>query len=95
MNKKTLTRIELVENISTNVGLPVSASTIIVEKIFDLILSELEGKRDVKISSFGSFLIRHKKMRMGRNPKTGIEAKINSRNVVTFSPSNILKSKFD
>ena len=48
-----------------------------------------------KISSFGTFIIRHKKLRVGRNPKTGIEAPIKARNVVTFNPSNILKSKFN
>ena len=95
MAKKTWTRYDLIEKVSTNVGLPISSSSIIVEKIFDSILSELENKRNVKISSFGSFVIRHKNMRFGRNPKTGIEAKINARNVVTFSPSNILKSKFE
>ena len=95
MIKRTLTRYDLIEKVSTNVGLPISSSSIFVERIFDFILSELENKRDVKISSFGTFVIRHKNMRLGRNPKTGIEAKINARNVVTFSPSNILKSKFD
>ena len=95
MTKRTWTRYDLIEKVSINVGLPVSSSSILVEKIFDFILSELENKKDVKISSFGTFVIRHKNMRLGRNPKTGIEAKINARNVVTFSPSNILKSKFD
>jgi len=95
MIKKTVTRYDLIEKVSNNVGLPVSLSSILVKKIFDIILSELENKRDVKISSFGTFVIRHKNMRLGRNPKTGIEAKINARNVVTFSPSNILKCKFD
>lgn len=95
MNSKTWTRNDLVEKISSNVGLPNSTSSLIIENIFDFILSELENNEDVKISSFGSFIIRNKKSRLGRNPKTGIEAPITARNVVTFNPSNILKSKLN
>ena len=95
MNSKTWTRNDLVEKISSNVGLPNSTSSLIIENIFDFILSELENKQDVKISSFGSFIIRNKKSRLGRNPKTGIEAPISARTVVTFNPSNILKSKLN
>ena len=95
MKSRTWTRNDLVEKISLNVGLPHSTSALIIEDIFDFILSELENNQDVKISSFGTFAIRHKNSRLGRNPKTGIESLINARNVVTFSPSNILKSKFN
>jgi integration host factor subunit alpha len=95
MNSRTWTRNDFVEKISSHVGLPNSTSSLIVENIFDFILSELENKQDVKISSFGSFIIRNKKSRLGRNPKTGIEAPISARNVVTFNPSNILKSKLN
>ena len=95
MKSRTWTRNDLVEKISSNVGLPNSASSLKIENIFDIILSELENNQDVKISSFGTFIIRNKKSRLGRNPKTGIEAPISARNVVTFNPSNILKSKFN
>ena len=95
MKSRTWTRNDLVEKISSNVGLPNSTSSLIIENIFDFILSELENKQDVKISSFGSFIIRNKKSRLGRNPKTGIEVPISARNVVTFNPSNILKSKLN
>ena len=95
MKVRTWTRNDLVEKISLNVGLPHSTSALIIEDIFDFILSELENNHNVKISSFGSFIIRNKKSRLGRNPKTGIEALISARNVVTFNPSNILKSKFN
>jgi integration host factor subunit alpha len=81
--------------LSSNVGLPNSTSSLIIENIFDFILSELENDQDVKISSFGSFILRNKKSRLGRNPKTGIEVPISARNVVTFNPSNILKSKLN
>ena len=92
--KKTWTRNDIIEAISENVGLSLSDSSIIIEEIFELIMSELEKGKDVKISSFGTFSVRHKKQRIGRNPKTGLEAPINARNVVTFSSSNILKLKF-
>jgi len=95
MTKKTWTRNDLIEKMSSNVGLPFSSSSLFIEKIFEIILSELENYDDVKISSFGTFIVRHKKLRVGRNPKTGIEATIKPRNVVTFNPSNILKSKFN
>jgi len=62
--------------------------------IFEFILNELEKGDDVKISSFGTFSVRHKKSRIGRNPKTGVEVPITERNVVSFSSSNVLKSSF-
>ena len=93
--KKTWTRNDIIEAISENVGLSLSESSLIIEEIFELILSELEKGNDVKISSFGTFSVRHKKTRIGRNPKTGIEVPIKERNVVTFSTSNVLKSQFN
>ncbi len=93
--KKTWTRNDIIEAISENVGLSLSDASIIIEEIFELILSELEKGNDVKISSFGTFSVRHKKTRIGRNPKTGIEVPIKERNVVTFSTSNVLKSQFN
>ena len=92
--KKTWTRNDIIEAISDNVGLSLSDSSKIIEEIFEFILNELEKGDDVKISSFGTFSVRYKKSRIGRNPKTGIEAPITERNVVTFSSSNILKSFF-
>ena len=93
--KKTWTRNDIIEAISENVGLSLTDSSMIIEEIFELILSELEKGNDVKISSFGTFSVRHKKTRIGRNPKTGIEVPIKERNVVTFSTSNVLKSQFN
>tara|TARA_B100000963_G_scaffold148827_1_gene129811 strand:- start:143 stop:433 length:291 start_codon:yes stop_codon:yes gene_type:complete len=95
MMKKTWTRNDIIEAISENVGLSLTDSSVIIEEIFELILSELEKGNDVKISSFGTFSVRHKKTRIGRNPKTGIEVPIKERNVVTFSTSNVLKSQFN
>ena len=92
--KKNWTRNDIIEAISDNVGLSLSDSSNIIEEIFEFILLELEQGKDVKISSFGTFSVRHKNSRIGRNPKTGIEVPIKARNVVTFSSSNVLKSKF-
>ena len=92
--KKTWTRNDLVEEVSNNVGLPLSESSKIVEQIIEEILFSLEKGLDVKISSFGTFSVKNKRSRIGRNPKTGVEAPISARNVVTFNCSNILKAKF-
>ena len=94
MMRKNWTRNDIIEAISDNVGLSLSDSSNIIEEIFEFILLELEQGKDVKISSFGTFSVRHKNSRIGRNPKTGIEVPIKARNVVTFSSSNVLKSKF-
>ena len=95
MMKKNLTRNDIIEAISDNVGLSLYDSSKIIEEIFEFILLELEQGKDVKISSFGTFSVRHKNSRIGRNPKTGVEVPIKARNVVTFSSSNVLKSKFN
>ena len=92
--KKTWTRNDIIEAISDNVGLSLSDSSMMIEEIFEIILNELEKGDDVKISSFGTFSVRHKRSRIGRNPKTGVEVPITERNVVTFSSSNVLKSFF-
>ena len=92
--KKTWTRNDIIEAISENVGVSLSDSSIIIEEIFEFILNELERGGDVKISSFGTFSVKHKKSRIGRNPKTGVEVPITERNVVSFSSSNVLKSSF-
>ena len=91
---KTLTRNDLIEEISDKVGLSLNDSSEMIENIFDFILTELENGHDVKISSFGTFKVKHKSLRMGRNPKTGVDVPINPRNVVSFYSSNVLKSKF-
>jgi integration host factor subunit alpha len=93
--KKTWTRNDLIDEISNNVGLSNLESSKIIEEIFEVILSELANNTDVKISSFGTFAVRYKNSRIGRNPKTGLEVPISSRNVVTFNASNIFKSKIN
>ena len=92
--KKTWTRNDLIEAVSSNIGFSLSESSKIVESIIEEILFNLEQNIDVKISSFGTFSVRHKNSRIGRNPKTGVEVSITARKVVTFNPSNVLKAKF-
>ena len=90
---KTTTRSTLSEAVFKNVGLSRNESATLVDSVFSEILSSLINGDDVKISSFGTFIVRQKKERIGRNPKTGEEVPITARSVVTFRASNVLKSK--
>ena len=90
---KTTTRSSLSEAVFKNVGLSRNESANLVDSVFSEILVSLTNGDDVKISSFGTFIVRKKKERIGRNPKTGEEVPITARSVVTFRASNVLKSK--
>ena len=90
---KTTTRSTLSEAVFKNVGLSRNESANLVDSVFSEILVSLINGDDVKISSFGTFIVRQKKERIGRNPKTGQEVPITARSVVTFRASNVLKSK--
>ena len=91
--EKTTTRSTLSEAVFKNVGLSRNESANLVDTVFSEILTSLIKGDDVKISSFGTFIVRDKKERIGRNPKTGEEVPITARSVVTFRASNVLKSK--
>tara|TARA_Y100000996_G_scaffold379971_1_gene333573 strand:- start:1830 stop:2144 length:315 start_codon:yes stop_codon:yes gene_type:complete len=91
--EKTTTRSTLSEAVFKNVGLSRNESATLVDSVFGEILKSLIQGDDVKISSFGTFVVRQKKERVGRNPKTGQEVPITARSVVTFRASNVLKSK--
>ena len=93
--EKTTTRSTLSEAVFKNVGLSRNESSSLVDSVFTEILKSLISGKDVKISSFGTFVVRRKRERIGRNPKTGQEVPITARNVVTFRASNVLKSKVD
>ena len=93
--EKTTTRSTLSEAVFKNVGLSRNESANLVDSIFNEILKNLTSGKEVKISSFGTFMVRDKKERIGRNPKTGQEVPISARQVVTFRASNVLKSKVD
>lgn len=89
----TLTRADLAEAINRKVGLSRSESLGMVESILDHMSQALENGENVKISGFGTFLLRDKGERIGRNPKTGIEVPITPRRVLTFRASQMLKER--
>ena len=93
MEKNATTRSTLSEAVYRNVGLSRNESAMLVDSVFNEISKSLIDGHDVKISSFGTFIVRNKKERIGRNPKTGEEVPITARQVVTFRSSNVLKSE--
>jgi len=95
MVKKNFTRKALSEKIYKNLGFSKSFSSQIVDTFFDLLVDDLIKSNKIKITSFGTFKIMNKKERLGRNPKTKIEALISARKVVKFKPSIILKKKLN
>lgn len=93
MEKTATTRSTLSEAVYRNVGLSRNESAALVDSVFNEISKSLIDGKNVKISSFGTFIVRNKKERIGRNPKTGEEVAITARQVVTFRSSNVLKSE--
>jgi integration host factor subunit alpha len=89
----TLTRADLAEVINRKLGFSRAESLAMVETILDHMGVALAEGQNVKISGFGTFLLRDKKQRIGRNPKTGIEVPITPRRVLTFRASQILKDR--
>jgi integration host factor subunit alpha len=90
-----VTRVDLYEAVYQKVGLSRSESLAMVELVLKEITDSLEKGETVKLSSFGSFIVRKKKQRIGRNPKTGTEATISPRRIVVFKPSAILKQQIN
>ena len=95
MTKKTVTRADLAESVHQDVGLSRTESAQLVERVLNLVSDALVKGENVKLSSFGSFLVRSKRERIGRNPKTGEEVPISPRKVLVFKPSNVLKDKIN
>lgn len=91
MGDNTLTRVDLCEAVYQKVGLSRTESAQLVETFLDTICDRVIDGESVKLSSFGSFVVRSKKERIGRNPKTGEEVPITPRRVMVFKPSNVLK----
>ena len=89
----TLTRADLAETIHKKVGLSRADSLEMVESILRLMCDSMSKGNNVKISGFGTFLLRDKGGRVGRNPKTGVEVPITPRRVMTFRASQMLKDK--
>jgi integration host factor subunit alpha len=93
MSDKTLTRMDLGEAVFKEVGLSRNESSDLVETVLGHVSDALVSGENVKISSFGTFSLRDKKARVGRNPKTGEEVPITPRRVLTFRPSHLMKDR--
>ena len=92
---KSVIRADLAESICQQIGLSRSESADIVATILEEVSLSLEKGETVKISSFGSFSVRSKSERIGRNPKTGQEVPITPRRVLSFRPSHILRDRLN
>ncbi len=93
MESQTITRADLSEAVYEEVGLSRNESSELVETVLDEVANALISGENVKISSFGSFTIREKGERIGRNPKTGVEVPILPRKVLVFKASHVLKDR--
>ena len=95
MLKKNFNRKALSYKIYQNIGFSKNISSKVIDNFFEIIISELIKSSKVKISSFGTFEVVNKKERIGRNPKTKIDAIISSRKIVKFKSSLLLKTKIN
>jgi integration host factor subunit alpha len=89
----TLTRADLAETLNARIGLSRSESAKIIDSILSMMSDALAQGENVKISGFGTFVLRDKNGRIGRNPKTGVEVPITPRRVLTFRPSQIMRDQ--
>ena len=89
----TITRAHLARAVQDAVGLPRQEAAKLVEMVLGEIVERLVAREEVKLSSFGTFSVREKQERIGRNPRTGADATIGARLVVTFKPSNVLRTR--
>jgi integration host factor subunit alpha len=94
-NGKAVTRVELYDAVYQKVGLSRSESSALVELVLKEISDSVARGETVKLSSFGTFTVRKKDKRMGRNPKTGIDVPISPRRVVVFKASAIMKQRIN
>lgn len=92
---RTVTRVNLAEAVYQQVGLSRKESAALVEMVLDEMTKHLIAGESVRLSSFGSFNVRHKGQRVGRNPKTGVEVPIKERRVLVFKSSNLLKARIN
>ena len=95
MSDRTVTRADLAEAVYEQVGLSRNESADLVEAVLDEMMGALIKGENVKISSFGSFSVRQKGERVGRNPKTGVEVPISPRKVLVFRASHVLKDRIN
>lgn len=91
----TLTRADLADELHRSVGLSRAESADLVQQVLEEISDALVAGQNVKLTSFGSFMLRQKGLRIGRNPKTGVEVPIEPRTVLTFRPSQLLRQRIN
>ena len=95
MDKKNVTRNDISDAIFRDIGLSKHESSQLLESVLLKISEALIENKVVKLSSFGTFSPKNKRARVGRNPKTGVEATINARRVISFRPSNLMKLRIN
>ena len=95
MSGNNYTKKDLINKIYQNLGFSKNFSSRVIEDFFDIIISELKKSNKIKITSFGTFQTANKRERIGRNPKTKVEAKISARKVAKFKSSNEIKKKLN
>lgn len=91
LGEEAMTKADIVEQVYRKIGFSKKESAEIVDLVFEIIKETLERSENLKISGFGSFVVRQKRARRGRNPQTGDEIQITPRKVLTFKPSLVLK----
>ena len=91
MTRVNLTKKDLINSIYMQIGFSKHVAEILIDEFFSLILLNLKDEKIVKLSNFGTFLLRVKNARIGRNPKTKEKKEISKRNVVLFKPSKEFK----
>ncbi|WP_338662968.1 integration host factor subunit alpha [Pararoseomonas sp. SCSIO 73927] len=91
----TITRAQLAEAIYMQVGLSRNESAALLEDVLNRISATLQAGEAVKLSAFGTFAVRQKAQRIGRNPKTGVEVPITPRRVLSFRASQVLKARIN
>ena len=95
MVKNNFNRKKLANKIYKTLGFSKNFSSNFIDSVFETIISEIINTEKLKISSFGTFEVKNKKERIGRNPKTKVEAKIKARKIVKFKPSLTFKEKIN
>ena len=95
MLKRNFTRKDLANKVYQKLGFSKNISSSVVDNFFEFLILELKKLNNIKISSFGTFEVVKKKERIGRNPKTKVEAKISARKIVRFKPTMLIKNKLN
>lgn len=90
-----MTKADIIENIYEKIGFSKKESAELVEMVFDIMKGTLENGEKIKIAGFGNFVVKEKANRRGRNPQTGEEIVITARKILTFKPSQVLKSSIN